>query len=99
MLLLALPLSAACMLAALPAETRATSAFLDEITAAHSVVLGAIDWHSYSQLILRPYGTSAYAARCLPTHRNTSDSWRRAYHEIVLLLLLLLLLLLVCVYM
>eukprot|EP01052_Picozoa_sp_SAG31_P004916 SAG31_NODE_210_length_20286_cov_22.684748_9_plen_366_part_00 len=39
-------------------ETRATSGFLDEIIAQHSVVLGAIDWHSYSQLILRPYGYS-----------------------------------------
>jgi|EP01046_Picozoa_sp_COSAG06_P043721 hypothetical protein len=65
------------MLAALPAETRATSAFLDEITAAHSVVLGAIDWHSYSQLILRPYGTSAYAARCLQHCRRTATHLTR----------------------
>ena len=42
-------------------EVRATVAFMDAIAAQHSSVLGAIDWHSYSQLILRPYGCE-YAA-------------------------------------
>jgi hypothetical protein len=34
------------------AEVRATSAYFREV----APVIGAIDWHAYSQLILRPYG-------------------------------------------
>jgi hypothetical protein len=37
-------------------EVRATVALMDDIKLRHTTVLGAIDWHSYSQLILRPYG-------------------------------------------
>jgi len=42
-------------IAASEAETQASQRFLTSQVAAHTV-LGALDWHSYTQLILRPYG-------------------------------------------
>ena len=38
-------------------------------------IIGAIDWHSYSQLILRPYGTSPCDMSVCP---SPNIGWTRA---------------------
>jgi len=63
-------------------ETKATSSFFTSLFAGGKGIFGGIDWHSYSQLVLRPYGWTQTNSPDEARQKTLGDNYAAAVRDV-----------------